>query len=62
MCWVLPPAVYCVIIAAGSGLLPFVLVRWSVLSLPQPEKASHLFLLAKLFAVLQEGEGFNQTL
>lgn len=62
MCWVLPPAVHCIIIAAGSGLFSFVLVRWSVLSLPRPEKVSHLFLLAKLFAVLQEGEGFNQTL
>lgn len=61
MCWVLPPAVYGVIKAAGSALLSFVLVRWSALNLPRPEKAPHLFLLAQLFAVLQEGEGFNQT-
>lgn len=61
MCWLLPPAVYRVIIAAGSGLFSFVLMWWSALILPQPEKVSRLLLLAELLAVLQEGEGFNHA-
>lgn len=56
------PALHGVIRAAAPASLPFVLVRWSVLRLPPPENVAHLFLLAKFFAALQEGEGFNQTL
>lgn len=55
-------ALHGVIRAAASASLPFVLVWWSVLRPPPPENAAHLFLLAKFFAALQEGEGFNQTL